>query len=196
MGEKDPPLYNGCRNCGHKHSEDLALRKGQECLCNVTRKGGRGSESVGPIKVLQEWEQNREHKKTEPPWTLLVNGARLFRFTSAFCSIAKLSHVVRTLLSTLWQSKVFVASVNLYRRAPVFHLCRLERRRRRKELSIKRVCCPRDAPTHHTRAPPPAHPSHVTITLTNVTKTHRYISLTQTRTPLLHKHPSYVLQTP
>ncbi len=53
-GEKDLPLYNGCCNCGHKHGEDLALQKGQERLCNVTRKGGRGSKSVGPIKILKE----------------------------------------------------------------------------------------------------------------------------------------------
>lgn len=145
--------------------------------CVISRKG-RGSVSVGPIKGLKEWEQMRKtrgHKKTEPPWTLLVNGARLFQFTSAFCSIAKLSHVVKTVLSALWQSKVFVASVNLYSFAPVFHLC-LPKRRRRGELSIRRTYSPRDAPTHSklcTRATTPARPRHVT---SNVTKTHRYIS--------------------
>lgn len=62
-------------------------------------------------------------------------------------------------------------------------------------MSIKRTCSPRDAPTHselRTCAPPPARPCHVTssITLTNVTKTHRYISVAQTRTPLnvCYKH--------
>lgn len=139
--------------------------------------------------------KTREHKKTEhkKTWTLLVNGARLFRFTSAFCSIAKLSHVVRTVLSALWQSKVFVASVNLYSLAPVFHLCLPERRRR--ELSIRRTCSPRDAPTHsklRTRGTTPARPSHVTssITITNVTKTHRYISLVQTL-PQTPSHGSF-----
>lgn len=61
--------------------------------------------------------KTREHKKTEPPWTLLVNGARLFRFTSAFCSIPKLSHVVRMCCPLFGNQKcllllwIFIASL-------------------------------------------------------------------------------------
>ncbi len=194
-GEKDLPLYNGCCNCGQNMVRIWRCKRAKSACVMSQEKVDEAANLLVPLKYSKN-ESKTEHKKTELPWTLLVNGARLFQFTRAFCSIAKLPHVVRTLLSTLWQSKVFVASVNLYRHAPVLHLCRPERRRR--ELSIKSVCSPRDAPTHCTCAPPPAHPSHVTssIPLTNVTKTHRYISFAQTRTPLLHKHPSYVLKTP
>ncbi len=36
-----------------------------------------------PLKYSKN-ESKTEHKKTEPPWTLLVNGGHLFQFTSAF----------------------------------------------------------------------------------------------------------------
>lgn len=117
-------LFNGCRNCGHKHSGELALPKGQERLCNVSHEKVDVAEYLlVPFKGLKEWEQmrkTREHKKTEPPWTLLVNGARLFRFTSTFCSIAKLSHVVRMCCPLFGNQKcllllwIFIASLQFF----------------------------------------------------------------------------------
>lgn len=117
-------LFNGCRNCGHKHSGELALPKAQERLCNVSHeKVDEAAYLLVPFKGLKEWEKmrkTREHKKTEPPWTLLVNGARLFRFTSAFCSMAKLSHVVRMCCPLFGNQKcllllwIFIASLQFF----------------------------------------------------------------------------------
>jgi len=43
-------LFNGSRYCGHKHSGELALPKGQERLCNVSHEKVEAAYLLVPLK--------------------------------------------------------------------------------------------------------------------------------------------------
>lgn len=60
-------LFNGCRNCRHKHSGELALPKGQERLCNVSHeKVDEAAYLLVPLKDSKnesKWEKQESTKR-------------------------------------------------------------------------------------------------------------------------------------
>lgn len=171
-------LFNGCRNCGHKHRDPCCESANSACVWSPqwcdTRKPESAACPLVPLENQQlmanETTRRKAHKDRA---TLLVNGACLFWFTIVFCSKPiRCSENCAVHFCEPWHSSVLL----LWRRAPVLHL-----REKGRESSIRRTCSPRGTPTHckpGTRVPTPARLHHVTSSIihTDVTqKTHRYI---------------------